>query len=268
MRHELCDDDYGRIRGLFTTPHLPLLAGAVIAGNSPARIWVDDPDRPRTAFMWDKGHHGYLAGDAENAAFNAGLTAFLHDRMAQGFSFFEIDYASAAWEEAIPALFHEISPVKRDRLLYVLRHPGTAGRDAPLPPGFSLQQIDAALLSAASLKNREAVAGEIGSCWNAIERFLERGFGCAVLCAEEIVCWCTAEYVSEGKCGIGIETVRQYQGRGLATLAASAFVEHAVARQITPHWDAWKDNLASLAVARKSGFEELLEYSVFFGRAR
>jgi hypothetical protein len=268
MRHELCDDDYGRIRGLFTTPHLPLLADAVIAGNSPARIWVDDPGRPRTAFMWDKGHHGYLAGDAENAAFNAGLTAFLHGRLAQGLSFFEIDYASAAWEEAIPALFHKISPVKRDRLLYVLRRPATAGRDASLPPGFSLQRIDAALLSDTSLKNREAVAGEIGSCWNAIERFLERGFGCAVLCDEEIVCWCTAEYVSEGKCGIGIETVRPYQGRGLATLAASAFVEHAVARQITPHWDAWKDNLASLAVARKSGFEELLEYSVFFGRAR
>jgi GNAT superfamily N-acetyltransferase len=268
MRHELSEDSYERIRALFTTPHLPLLADAVIAQNSPARVWVDDPDRPRTAFLWDKGHHYYLAGDAENAAFNAGVTTFVHGQRTQGFSFFEIDYGSPGWEEKIPALFYEISPVKRDRLLYVLRQPTAAGRNAPIPPGFTVQRIDAALLSDSRLTNREAVAGEIGSCWNAIESFLERGFGYVMVAEQELVCWCNAEYVSEGKCDIGIETVRQYQGRGLATCAASAFVEHALARQVTPHWDAWKDNLASLAVARKLGFEELAEYSVFWGCAR
>src|SRR5206468_70869 len=119
-----------------------------------------------------------------------------------------------------------------------LHHARTAGWRARVPVGFRVQPIDASLLGAERIKNREAVAGEICSCWNRMEDFLERGFGHAVLQGSEIVCWCTAECVSRGQCGIGIETLPEYQGRGLATLAASAFVEQALAQQLTPHWDA------------------------------
>jgi len=266
MRCELQESDTVRIQPLFTGPHLELLMDAVIARNSPARVWVDAADQPRTALLWDRAGCYYLAGDAENTPFNAGVAELVDRQVAHGFSYFKIHYTSDAWEKVISAMFKGVSPVKRDRLLLVLKQPGSRDWKPDIPSGFRVQQIDASLLGDERLGYREAVAGEICSCWNAIDDFVARGFGYAVLYGDEIVCWCTAEYVSEAKCGIGIETVRQYQGRGLATAAASAFVEHARAKRMTPYWDSWKDNLASLAVAGKIGFEELLEYSVYVGK--
>jgi len=80
------------------------------------------------------------------------------------------------------------------------------------------------------------------------------------------VCWCTAEYVSDRKLGIGIETLPAYQGRGFATLTAAAFVQLCCARGLMPHWDAFQSNAPSLAVARKVGFEPVAEYAVFLAR--
>jgi RimJ/RimL family protein N-acetyltransferase len=267
MRVELHESDYHKIRPLFTGVHLVLLTDAVVQGRSPARIWVDEAHRPRTALLWDKGGCYCLAGDAENAEFNADVAAFAGGQIVRGFSYFKIYYTSDEWEKAIPTLFQEASPVKRDRQLHVLRRAGNADWREKVPAGFRVQQIDAALLRAEDVTYADRFADEIRFCWNSIEDFLSRGFGYVVLHGHEIVCWCTAECVSERRCGIGIETIGQYQGRGLATLAASAFVEHALARQVTPHWDAWTDNAASLAVARKVGFEKLLDYSVYRGRA-
>ena len=73
---------------------------------------------------------------------------------------------------------------------------------------------------------------------------------------------CTAEYVSGGRCGIGIETVPAYQGRGIATLTASAFAGYCATWSITPHWDAWSSNLPSVVVAEKVGFRKVETYSV------
>jgi RimJ/RimL family protein N-acetyltransferase len=74
------------------------------------------------------------------------------------------------------------------------------------------------------------------------------------------VCWCIAEYVSDGRCGMGIETIPQYQNRGLATLAARAVAAECDARNITAHWDSWKDNHPSVRVAEKLGFELVGDY--------
>jgi GNAT superfamily N-acetyltransferase len=265
---ELPAEAYAKVRPLFTGPLLTLVVDAVLMRNSPARIWVDDADRPGSALLWDKAGSYYLAGDAANTEFNAGVSAFVARQISQGCSYFKILYGSKAWEKWIPNLFSGTAPVKRQRELHVLKRARIPGWRDRLPPGFRVQPIEAALLRAERIKNREAVADEICSCWIALEDFLERGFGRAILRGDEIVCWCTAECVSQGKCGIGIETLAEYQGRGLATLAAGAFVEQALSRAITPHWDAWADNVASLAVARKVGFEKLLDYSVYLGKIR
>jgi RimJ/RimL family protein N-acetyltransferase len=82
----------------------------------------------------------------------------------------------------------------------------------------------------------------------------------------QIVCWCTAEYVSCGWCGIGIETIQAYQRRGLATATATAFLAHCAAHGIQPHWDCWANNVPSVRVAEKVGFALVEEYEVHCGR--
>ena len=44
----------------------------------------------------------------------------------------------------------------------------------------------------------------------------ERGFGTAAVMDANVICWCTAEYVSKSKCGIGIEVIDEFQNKGIS----------------------------------------------------
>jgi RimJ/RimL family protein N-acetyltransferase len=90
--------------------------------------------------------------------------------------------------------------------------------------------------------------------WPSEEQFYEHGFGVLATQDDEIVCWCTAEYVGPTHCGIGIETTPGFQRRGIATATAVAFVRDARARGITPCWECGASNVASRRVAEKTGF--------------
>jgi RimJ/RimL family protein N-acetyltransferase len=72
--------------------------------------------------------------------------------------------------------------------------------------------------------------------------------------------------MSKDKCDMGIETVYDYQNMGLATSAASAFLEHCKEKSIKPHWECNAENLASRHVAEKVGFVKEHDYPIYYGK--
>lgn len=247
--------DAERVRHLFVAEHLAFVLDAIVAGNTPARVWADDLSTPRTAMVWDGAHCLYLAG--------------VVDRPRVWREVFEREIASTGpgylkayvTEEVARTLF--ASPERRDRVLYQATGPATPGWAERVPAGFRVSAIDDRFAALRALTNFDAVVAEIESCWRSVDDFRRSGFGFAAHDAETIASWCTAEYVSERRCGTGVETVAAYRGRGLATLTASAFLDHCFARGSTAYWDAWSDNLPSIAVAEKVGFRRVDTYSLF-----
>ena len=269
--HLLKPNESARIRPLTQQPHLALVIDAMAAGNSPAQIWVDDRAQPSAAYVWDKAHCHFLLGDASTPAFTRAVRELVRQEIApqmvaQGKAFLKVHYSSADWEEQIGTVFETAELVRRERVFYALDHLAKPDWRASVPRGFSVQQIDAGLLATDRLRGIEILRNEIQTGWHSVEDFLHTGFGFCLLRENEIVTWCTAEYVSAGKCGVGIETAVEHMRRGFATITASAFVEHAVEQGLTPHWDSWKMNLPSVAVAHKVGFRLISEYAVFTGR--
>jgi hypothetical protein len=248
-----------RVRHLFSAEHLALVVDAIAAGNSPARVWTDDLVTPRTAVAWDGAHCVYLVGAAGHGA--ACRELFEREIAPAGWGIFKL-YAS---EASAGAVFTGYPLRRRDRVLYRGDGPAGAGWRQRIPAGFQVSAIRDQLPELRMLGNFAAVTAEIRSCWISMTDFLRAGFGFCAHDTGTIVCWCTAEYVSDGQCGIGIETVAARRGSGLATLTASAFAEHCAARAIVPYWDCWSDNLASVAVAEKLGFRKIETYSVFVG---
>lgn len=258
----------GSIRQLFTSPQLDFVIDAIAAGNSPGRVWADDADQPTTALVWDTTHSFYLGGAADQTAFNRALGELVTDRLLPGSEaerdkVFKVYTDSGAWDESVQDVFPPYPLMKVERVHFTLEPGRVANRPPLLPDGYRLAQIDQALLADDRLKNTDDVINEIDLCWTIRERFFEYGFGYALCSADDIVCWCTAEYVSGKVCGIGIETVESAQGRGFATLTASAFIEHCRANGITAHWDAWKKNTPSVRVAEKVGFRDRIDYSIY-----
>lgn len=250
---------------LFSQPHLDFVVQAMIEGNSPAMVWMDDAGE--TALIWDKSHCLYLAGNLHHPRLQETITTALLP-LARPFNVLKISLTSDEQAGNIPLLFPECRQETYPRSLFRL-HPSTANRTAfEAPDGFQTQLIDHALLDDTQRPGHTNLVEEIELCWVSLDRFLENGFGVCVLDeAGTIVCRCTAEYVSPQVCGVGIATYEPVMRRGLATAAAQAFVQQAAERNWTVYWDSWTNNLPSVRVAQKVSFELVTNYNavlIFF----
>ena len=274
MAYELAPGAYARVLPLIDGApfrYSALVLRAMAAGTCPGQIWVDDADHPAAALMWDQGGYYFLLGDADNNDFNSALARLIAEEVApqavgHGFGAFKVDYSPDGWAERVPAIFSTASLVERERVCLALDGPPLTGWAGRIPDGYELRRVDSALLASLDAPSRAALTGEIACCWRSTEDFLKQGFGFCVVRGEVLVAWSTAEYVSGRDTGIGIETKEEYRGRGFATAAAAAFVGHCLAHGLTPYWDSWRSNAPSVAVGRKVGFRELLEYTVYLGR--
>lgn len=262
--------DYASIRSLFQGAYLTLTVNAVLAGNSTALIWADDPAQPNTALMWDNAHILYVVGEAGNHNFNQRLgemfsTQLLPDARKRGIDGFKIVYGNPSWENQIATVFPTLPLSHYPRVVYSLGKLTVPDWQQRLAPSYSMRPIDQAMLNDKTLGNVADLVEEIESCWPSRERFLAQGFGLCLVGNDEIICRCTAEYVSPGKCGIGIATAEPYRRRGFATLTASAFLADCRTRGLTPYWDAWSRNVASVATAEKIGLRKIQEYRAYIG---
>ncbi|MFX0123203.1 MAG: GNAT family N-acetyltransferase [Candidatus Hodarchaeota archaeon] len=271
---ELNFDEFPSIRSLFaSSKHLRFTTEAVIAGNSPMRVWVDNRKKPRSAFLWDQSHCYYFGGDASNKDFcnaveNMLKNTIIPKAISMNREVYKIEYTDKKWEPILKKILRDKTPFKVLRKFFALNNLDMPQWRDILPSDFYIERIDRALLES-DIQNLQAIINEINECWHSVNDFLANGFGfCLVHIHEkekEVQGWCTGEYFSEGKCGIGIETFQRFQKRGFATAMASAFVEHSLSINIQPHWDASANNEASIRVAKKVGFRKIQDYYVFFG---
>lgn len=272
MIAELECSEYETARPFFRGLGYDLLLPAILEQNSPAQIWLDDRSKPRSVFLWDKANNVfYLSGDQRNKLFNDELGTLIRQRVVPELRtrrrlHFRIQATSEAWVPILPLVFRDICLARGTYMLFSHQKRIKSDWQTSMPSHFCIKQIDKKFLCSALYDNKEFLLEEIRSMWPSMERFVRFGFGFSLVTEKRIVCWCTAEYVSSGKCGIGIETIPEYRNRGFATITASAFVEYCIHKGIRPHWESNIDNLASRRVAEKVGFVKELEYPVHFGK--
>jgi GNAT superfamily N-acetyltransferase len=247
-------------RALFPGQQLEMVIASVTAGNTTARLWTGDG----ATLLWDQGNNVfYLAGAASDAgALKALIAGPIRDEaLRRGRRYFRARGLAAPLHARLPELFAPTALHVTNKRFY--RYTGSAPARAPDPEGIAFVPIDGVLLNTRGLANLGQVRHEIGLMWPSEALFFEKGFGVAALAEHTIIGWCTAEYASRTMCGIGIETLEDYQRRGIATAAARRFVRHALAHGVAPHWECDAKNLPSVRVAEKTGFT-LVEEATFW----
>ena len=113
------------------------------------------------------------------------------------------------------------------------------------------------------LFNRDQVLGWIESFWPSLEVFLERGFGYCVANRYAITSWCLSVFTAANRFELGVATGEGYRRQGHASLATAACLEHCLLNDLVPEWHCWEDNLASVKLAEKVGFEQRLSYPAY-----
>lgn len=271
MIAELTLDEYEKAISFFPGLEFELLFAAVLEGNSLAQIYVDNRSQPKSVFLWDKANNVfYLSGDESNTPFNTELSKIIYEQIKPILllhrPYFRLRLLTSIWDQKLPSVLCQ-THLRRGRYKF-LSHQKAVGTNwnERISLGFTLERIDETFLYSPRYKNVEFVLREILQMWPSIDRFITHGFGFSVVTKDRVACFCTSEYVSKDKCGIGIETLQEYRNKGLATIAASAFVQHCQRKGITPYWETNVENLASKRVAAKVGFVKELAYPIYLGK--
>ncbi|MEZ4736563.1 MAG: GNAT family N-acetyltransferase [Caldilineaceae bacterium] len=242
----------------FPEPHLAIVTASILAGNTRGQLWkvrqaADEP----VLLLWDQGNKVfYLAGELVAEAARQALTDLLTttirpNALAAGVAYFKARPRSSSLTAALPALFPWCVLRETESLFYEFAQPAPNATAPPPVADLQFVQIDHAFLLTEVLENVHLIRDEIRWMWPSMDQFYAHGFGVAAVIPGRVICWCTAEYVSPTRCGIGITTDEAYQGRGVATATAAHFVQLCQQRGITPCWECGALNAPSMRVAEK-----------------
>jgi len=260
--------DDGKVRSLFAeleTYHLAI--GGVYAGIRAAKVWVDDLQNPRSAFMYS-GHWYFVVGRPDNADFNHDLHAlimspeFANDPFRGSPEEMFLHCYPLAWRDQFPVIFGERLPHYLARSRYLFERFPFDWRTR-IPEGFTVRRIDRELLENSSLKNIQSVNGMVRHSWGApsVETYNRQGVGACILHENTIASWCLTVNIAGNACEMGIETDSDYRRLGLGTLAAMAAVDWSLQQGLTViDWHCDDSNAGSRGVAEKAGFVKQWEY--------
>jgi RimJ/RimL family protein N-acetyltransferase len=226
-----------------------------------AEVYVDHISQPRISLVWDKGYNFYVGGIAATESDYAMAADFLREKFVkEQIAGAKVYFASDEWQQVLLESLHDFTPNIYERSLFI--HDFNTNPAISLDSSVLIKVIDKHIVDNKHLANVQFMIDEIVGGWGSTARFLERGFGCCAIADERVAGWCTAEYVSRHSCGIGIETVEEFQNQGIATAMASSFVDKCKLLNLMPHWDSWKNNIPSIRVAEKQGFQKVVDYKV------
>lgn len=239
-----------------------MVLASVIDGNTEAQLWyTSQPNNNPVCLLWDKGNNVfYLSGQLVLPETIKDLASLINTHVKEKaikerLSYFNVKTLSSSLENSITDIFQNIALHKINELFYTFQAQKVKSIPNPRLEGIQYHPIDADFLEEGRFENSQDVKSEIEWMWPSLERFREKGFGTAAVIDASIICFCTAEYVSKSKCGIGIAVIAEFQNKGIATATAAHFLEHCLNQNIVAHWECDKDNIGSVRVAEKVGFE-------------
>ncbi|MFQ6088917.1 MAG: GNAT family N-acetyltransferase, partial [Candidatus Methanofastidiosia archaeon] len=241
-------------------------------GNNEAKIWVENYNSITSTFLWDRGNNVfYFGGNHSNEEFISEINKLIKQKIEksavkENYSHFKVHAQIALWNSYIKDIFKDYHIKDSIKLFYEYQKVKVNNDKNLLPKDITIRPIDFDLLETKKIKNVEYIKQEVEWMWPSIQRFYDNGFGFVAMHEDKAVCWCTSEYVSKKMCGIGIETISEYQNRGIATATATTFVKYCLENNIIPYWECDIDNIGSVRVAEKIDFQKASPAIFYIGK--
>ncbi len=252
------------LRRLFAPLDDHLLTASILAGLTPAQVFVGEPQAPTWVLAWFQ-HRLLLSGDTRQAA-QAGR--LLQDEVLPrlrhaGLSGVVLYPGEPGWLEHLAELLPGLRCFPEQCEYYTCTRLQQDWRPL-LPPGFQVIPVDAALFSA-GLGGLDELRQEMCSERPSPQDFLDRSFGVCLVHAGQVAGWCLSEYNCDRRCEVGVGVTAGLRRRGLGTVLSLALVEMALERGMTQiGWHCWAENTASGALARRAGFTLASRYPAVY----
>jgi len=231
-----------------------MIAG-VISENMSAHFYVNNVENP-TIFIVLNHYSIYVDGVGEPEEIEKAVTHFkelVFQETGRDLVEARFLYPNMEWKNNIINALGKNNCDVWDRTVYRFNSNETINCiDKNIYP------ITADIMQNENIKNKEMIIDEVGNS----DKFLKERFGCCIILNNKIAGFCTAEYMSERMCGIGIAVIPEEQRKGYASIMSQYFINMCIEREIVPHWDCWTNNIGSMKTAQKANFIKVNDYGV------
>jgi RimJ/RimL family protein N-acetyltransferase len=272
MIYKLDPSKYETARSLFNElDEYQPMCSAVLEGVYPGKVYVDDLDHTKTAFLGtyirseDEGIWGFLAGEPRNYVFNNALNKAIHNReiISEKAPIIFLTCHPEDWYGQLPIVFHPQQPIPMLRRHYECHEFAYEWR-TDIPEGYDVRCLDETLLTHPELKIPDEIS-KILKKWRSISDPRLKDFGFVCIHGDRIVSWATMDFISSGVAEAGIFTLEGYRRRGLATFVTAAAVEHGLSHDLSKiNWTCTESNIASIRTAEKLGFVRRRDYKMYY----
>jgi len=133
---------------------------------------------------------------------------------------------------------------------------------ATLPTQCELRALDPLVFDA--LIERDALLENYGD----VDTALRRVMGCCLFYEGQNVCEAVTGPLIEGIREMGILTRKDYRGRGYATFTCAALLQACDRLGVQTFWNCNASNLASVALARRLGYQRARAYTLYYWEPR
>lgn len=243
----------------------PTFAYSILSQYLPGQIYFDSTKK--SALIGTRSGVFVTAGDERSKEFQDLLLDVYTRRKHQG-QRFTLFSPSEQWRQAIGSLFGgELRQLHRYSLHFNNSKYNANTNAGVLQKKEANEPFHAGKITAESVtQSLEFNESYILEYWGSISRFLQHGFGYCLLHRDKIASECISIFASPNYAEIDIATHPDYRGMGLAHRAGELFIEHCLEHGLIPKWDCDIDNIASIKLAEKLGFDKPQPYSVFAKR--
>jgi len=257
-------DEYEKVKGpLSEVPINTLFVEAVLKGDVPGTVYVDDGKNPRVFYIV----HGYgmslLFGDTGNEAFNSEFARYLMNTDKTRNTHEWMQVYPDTWASRLEDMLGD-NLVKKDekegdgdpgRVVEFTRvnfafdpekyHQAAAKRDKP---GYKIIPTTAEMYG--------EIRGSVipRDFWKDGAQFIKAGGGYTLICDGEAASTAFTSYRIGDTLEMGIETMEKYRGRGFAFWVCAALIDYCIENNLTPDWTCRMENTGSYILAQRLGF--------------
>lgn len=243
-----------------STAHRFPLISVVLEGKQRGQVFVDKREAPDAAFVVTDFGFTYLFEARQNKEFDTALSRLIATQGALKPSYLLWYEPPEHWQEKLDAIGSE-NIRRRGRIRFQFREEQAEwlNDEVQSPEGFELRPLSAELIPKTEKFNVKLDS----RFWSSADDFERNALAVCLTKNDEVVSLCYAAAVGDGMSEVDVVTDADFRGHGLANVVTQQFIKGSLARGITPTWDCFDYNTASMKLAQKVGFVEMRRYPFY-----
>ncbi|MBA4853810.1 GNAT family N-acetyltransferase [Emticicia sp. BO119] len=248
-------------------PFNKLFAQAVIDKRVAGRVYADEKENPETFYIIHSYGMSLLMGNTTNEAFNTAFKAYALNTHDKRNNHEWVQIYPAEWEAVLKDLFQDKLIDSAVNIRQLTK--GVVERNTRVNFRFNhekysgINQPDANSKIKIIQHTQQAYNQMTGSVvpryfWDSADDFKQNGIAYCLYYEQQLAATAFSSFVEGNQLELGIETVPQFRGKGLAQKVCAALIDYCLANNLEPIWACRLENTGSYVLAQKLGFEPAL----------